>query len=550
MPVTLRTPIRGIRSRSMNTEPAPNDQLLKRFWKNIQQRELGPAIDRCNDLTRQFPAQASSWHAACHIAQMVNQPDKALQAIERALNLEPDNINWKLQHIACLIKNGETGKAKEIVSLLFQDESPATSGTTANVSQLAFLCSQLEMNKQATQLYQGLIEKEPTQGGHWYNLASIQRFEGQLEMAEVSLDRAIALNPKDFDAYELRSGLRKQTEDDNHIKEMERLLSKGIDMPAGEVKLRFALSKELEDTDSFTEAWQQLHKGATLRRKHINYKSQDDLLTIKSIQEAFSAEVIHSAKPGDDNDEAIFVIGLPRTGSTLVERILGSHKDVYAAGELNNFAVNMMQQVQKQYGKQALSRPELVNKTTRLSFINLGWDYIDSTRPATGHTARFVDKMPLNFLYAGLIHMALPAAKIIHVTRQPMDSCYAIYKCLFEDGYPWSYDLDEIAEYYAAYHGLMQHWNNAMPGVIHELAYESLVSDTEAETRRLLAHCDLEWDPDCLRFHQSKAPSTTASSTQVRQPVYSSSVGKWQNYQQQLQSTQDKLNQLGINTMT
>ena len=533
----------------MSTAPPPNDQLLKRFWTSIQQKDVRQAIDLCNQLTGHYPDEASTWQAACHIAQLVRQPDKALQAIERALSLEPENINWKLQHIACLIKVGESEKARQTVNMLFQDKETATTGTTANVSQLAFLCSQLEMNPQATQLYRGLIAKEPAQGGHWYNLASIQRFEGQLEKAEASLDRAIALNPQDFDAYELRAGLRRQTADNNHIKDMTDLLSKSIGMPAGEVKIRFALSKELEDMGEYSEAWQQLDKGATLRRKHINYKLQDDVITINSIQKAFSADVIGAAKSNEQNDEAIFVIGLPRTGSTLVERILGSHGDVHAAGELTNFATQMMQQVKTQYGMQQFSRPELVDKTTRLSFTDLGRSYIDSTRPSTGHSKRFTDKMPLNFLYAGLIKMALPDAKIIHVTRQPMDTCYAIFKCLFEDGYPWSYDLAEIAAYYTAYHRLMQHWTNVMPGAIHEVAYESLVTDTEAETRKMLAFCALEWDPQCLQFHQNTAPSTTASSSQVRNPVYTSSVGMWRNYQQQLEQTAETLKQQGIQSM-
>jgi hypothetical protein len=154
--------------------------------------------------------------------------------------------------------------------------------------------------------------------------------------------------------------------------------------------------------------------------------------------------------------------------------------------------------------------------------------------------------MPLNYLYVGLIHLALPNSKIIILQRDPMDTCYAIYKQLFVDAYPFSYDLEELAKYYAAYHELMEHWNTVLPGVVHTIKYEEVVNGLEKETRRLLEHCGLEWQAQCLQFHENKEASTTASTTQVRQPVYQSSVGKWRNYERELRPVVDILNQAGI----
>ena len=206
----------------------------------------------------------------------------------------------------------------------------------------------------------------------------------------------------------------------------------------------------------------------------------------------------------------------------------------------------MMLQVRQQPNAQKWSRKELVQQTAKLDFNDLGQAYLESTRPLTGHTAHFVDKMPLNFLYAGLIHRAMPNAKIVHLSRHPMDTCYSIYKCLFQDAYPWSYDLGEIALYYSAYHQLMTHWNTVMPGVIHELAYEDLVGDVEGKARKLLDYCGLSWDSRCVRFHESQATSTTASATQVRQPVYQSSVNRWKSYEEQLSPLREQLGKLGI----
>ncbi len=171
-----------------------------------------------------------------------------------------------------------------------------------------------------------------------------------------------------------------------------------------------------------------------------------------------------------------------------------------------------------------------------------------ATRSLRDARPHFIDKLPFNFLYAGLIHLALPKAKIVNVQRHPMDTCFAIFKQLFRDAYPFSYDLDELGRYYIAYHGLMQHWNAVMPGVIHTIRYEALVADLETEARRLLEHCGLPWDDQCLRFHENQQASTTASALQVRQPVYADSVGKWHHFERQLAPLRRLIEEAGIDT--
>jgi hypothetical protein len=206
----------------------------------------------------------------------------------------------------------------------------------------------------------------------------------------------------------------------------------------------------------------------------------------------------------------------------------------------------MTQQLRERAGDQRLSREQQVQQTASLDFERLGQVYLDSTRPLTGSSPHFVDKMPLNFLYAGLIHLSLPEAKIIHLTRHPMDTCYAIYKRLFQDAYPWSYDPGEVARYYLAYRQLMSHWKKVMPGVIYDLAYEKLVTETESQARNVIAHCNLPWQAQCLHFHEQTQTSTTASASQVRQPVYSTSVGLWRKYARQLAPLANTLRESGI----
>jgi tetratricopeptide (TPR) repeat protein len=515
----------------MNTSHLTSKQLLDKVWQSLRNKDIKQAIDSSNLLGRNFPKFAPGWQVASHVAQFIKQPQSALVAINRALKLEPANIDWQLHRASCLLMNGDNESCGKYLLDLIADSNRYT---LMQLTQLAFLCSRLELHDEAVLIYQRLIELEPTNGGHWYNLASIHRFRGQITQAGTSLEKAIVLNPEDFEAYELRSDLRRQTPDSNHVTQLKRLLERGIKMPSGEVRVCYALAKELEDIGDAEQSFSALARGATLRRKHINYSVSDDLQTIDAIMEIFSPALLAAPEKGNPTKEPVFVIGLPRTGTTLVERILGSHSKVFAAGELNNFVMQMMQQVRKHSDAQNLSRQELVKQTAKINFAQLGKAYLDSSRPLTGLTPHFVDKMPLNFLYAGLIQLSLPNAKIIHLTRHPMDTCYAIYKRLFQDGYPWSYDLKEIATYYLAYHRLMTHWKYAMPGVIHELSYEHLVTNFESGVRDLIDACDLNWESQCLDFAKNSATTTTASAAQVRQPVYTSSVHRWRDYESQL----------------
>jgi hypothetical protein len=247
-----------------------------------------------------------------------------------------------------------------------------------------------------------------------------------------------------------------------------------------------------------------------------------------------------------DCEEPIFIVGLPRTGSTLLERMLGSHSDVFAAGELQNFAIELVKLAKSTFAGERLDKLSLVNKSTRLDFSALGANYLDSTRPRTGSSRFFIDKMPLNFLYIGLIHLALPAARIVHLTRHPMDACYAIYKTPFDQAYPYSYDLQDLGRYYIAYRQLMDHWHAMLPGRVLDVAYEDLVSNTEGTIRQVLEYCDLEWQPACLDFHQSLAPTNTASAAQVREPVYTSSVAKWRHVEEGLAPLRTMFEQAGI----
>jgi tetratricopeptide (TPR) repeat protein len=405
-------------------------------------------------------------------------------------------------------------------------------------------------HQRAFEAYSKAIAADPLRPLFWFNRATVQRFLGNLAAAEADYDRVIALEPADYEAHTNRSELRKQTRDRNHVEAMERLLASGIAHWHGEVQIRHALAKEYEDLEQYSDSWLHLEKGARLRRKHLKYDVRYDLDTVDWIMQAFPdapAERVNGC-PGREPIAArpIFIVGLPRSGTTLVERILGSHSAVFAAGELNHFAAALVAAATSANGGQPLPRAQLVAATRELDFAALGADYLERARPATSQRSYFTDKMPLNYLYCGLIRRALPNARIVHVTRHPMASCYAMFKTLFKDGYPFSYDLDELARYYAGYRRLMDHWRQTMPGVIHDISYERLVRDQDSESRRLLAVCGLEWEDGCLEFHRNPTVTTTASASQVRRPIYDSSLKQWRHYEGQLEGLRTQLLTAGI----
>lgn len=517
-------------------------EMEARVWASLDDRDFDSAIARCKRLNERHPGFASGWHTASHLATRLGKPKAALAAIDRAVALEPDNPAWLLQRGLCLDKLGRSGEVRDLLGQL----QAAAFSTAYEYAGLAMLLTALGRRREALREYEKAIALDPDEPKHCYNLACLQRSLGDIEAAEANFDRTLALAPRDYEAWKIRSELRRQTPGANHVAELEALLAAGIDDPRGVAQVCYALAKELEDLGEYERAFVRLRQGAAARRGLMRYDVGRDIETMAAIRQTFTAERFGAAPPGSDNDEAIFVLGLPRTGTTLVERVLASHTDVHAAGELPNFAVELTRLARAGATGAPVDRDELVRRAAALDFRALGDAYIESTRPFTGHTPRFIDKMPLNYLYLGLIRLALPKARIVHLRRHPLDTCYAIYKQLFVDACPFSYDLVELARYYVAYDELMQHWDTVLPGVIHKVTYESLVADFETEARRLVEYCDLDWQPQCLTFYENPEASLTASTVQVRKPVYSSSVGKWRHYREQLEPLTKTLRDAGI----
>ena len=491
-------------------------------------------------LTALYPDYAPGWIARHQIAMARTSPNTALYAIDQALKIEPLNGIFLMHRAKCLLTLDRRQDALNVADAVERSDpnDPAVWESVGMVRTIA------RDHLGALAAYDRAVTIAPQEARFTYNRASARRILGDLEAAEADYDRVILLRPSDYEAYLNRSELRVQTQAHNHVQQIEALLTDNIENWRGEVQIRFALAKEYEDLGEYAKSFLQVRRGANMRRAHMKYEVAIDTATVDWIIRAFPAISTETAG-ATDGGAPIFIVGLPRSGTTLVERILSSHSLVSSAGELDCFATALVDAVRQKSGSGNVTRQELVTLSTTLDFAALGRDYMRRVQNIFTGTGRFIDKMPLNYLYCGLIHQALPHAKIIHVTRDPMAVGYAVYKTLFKSGYPFSYDLGEIGQYYVAYRRLMQHWETVIPGVMYQLSYEDLVANQMGETRKLLEYCDLEWQDACVAFHRNPAPSTTASAAQVRRPLYSSSVSQWRHYEQELSELRSVITSAG-----
>lgn len=523
-------------------DPTNEVQLLQRVRALLQQDDLNRALAACRELNSRFPGNAEGWCAASVLACRLGNAGKGVEFADRALSIIPEDGHFLIARASAWVQAGRRDSAMSDA-----EEAVRLASNDAEILDMAGgVSSRCESFERAAEFYERGIALVPGNSRLHFNLGTVKRFLGDNGAAEASFDRAIELNPDDAEAFQLRSDLRTQSRESNHVDELKQRLGKVSGNWRSEMKLQFALAKELEDLDQHEASFDALKKGADLRRRHMSYRVEKDLATIDEIIGFYSPERLAGITPGRGGSGAIFIVGLPRTGTTLVERILGSHDDVQSLGELNEFALEMTRLVRPLLPGKG-EGASLVEKSAGIDFQALGSGYLARVSSRRNTEPRFIDKLPLNFLYCGLIHRAMPDARIVHVTRNPMDACFAMYKRLFRDAYPMSYDLDDLGRYYCSYRKLMQHWHSVLPDVIHEVAYESLIEAQDSVTRDLLSYCDLPWQEDCLKFEENSAAATTASASQVRQPIYRSSVNNWRNYRDQLGHLRQVLANEGVN---
>jgi tetratricopeptide (TPR) repeat protein len=493
----------------------------------------------CRELTLRHPEFVLGWYLAAQIAVRRTGMTDALFLLEKALALEPAHPPALLLKAQCLAATGRLIQAAACAAVAQEHAPPEPAFWDA----LGSVLSRAGEHERALTVCEEAVRRAPGAPRPLVNRAVERRHLGDLEGAERDYDEVIAVSPLEFEAYRSRSELRTQTLRRNHVPELEDALVRHSPAWRGEVQLRYALAKEYADLGEHEQALRHLKLGARLRREHMRYDVKNDVATVNWLREAFP-DPPHAPPAAACRDAPVFVVGLPRSGTALVARILGSHPQLASAGELDCFARALVEAARRGSRGRALSRREMIVCSAGLDFAALGQDYIDRARDAGATTGRFIDSMPLNYLYCGLMRRALPRARIVHVSRAPLAACHAIHSTLFEDGHPFSYDLGELGQYYIAYRRLMAHWQRTLPGAIHEVSYEGMIIDQPEETRRLLEFCGLEWDEACVERQPGEAAATDPA--QLCRPQRIPEVFAWRHYESHLAGLRAQLLAAGI----
>lgn len=389
--------------------------------------------------------------------------------------------------------------------------------------------SNLDRVDEAEAKFRRAIAVEPSLAGAFHNLGVLLKERGRLGEAVEAAEEAIRLAPGNVAYHEHLAALRPFVADDDDIKALEALELTTLGAQ-DRIHLHFALAKAYEDTGQPARAFAQLLAGNRLKRAQVVYDESAKIGAMERARGLLTADFIAARQGlGDQSRLPVFIVGMPRSGTTLIEQILASHPEVFGAGELNLFAQSV------DAVANAMPRsppfPELAAAMEAEHFRTLGAFYCDRLAQRAPGASRVVDKMPENFLFTGLIHLALPNATIIHAVRDPVDTCVSCFSILFAQQ-PHTYDLAELGRYYRQYRALMAHWRRVLPPQrMIEVRYEDLVGDLEAVARRVVDRCGLAWDARCLDFHRTERSVRTASATQVRRPIYRSSIGRWRKYE-------------------
>lgn len=386
----------------------------------------------------------------------------------------------------------------------------------------------------------------PMGAGHaalWQELGLARFFLGAVDEAEVCIERALSLSGNLPAALHLRSVLRRQRQDAHHVDDLQRRLD-ATDDPELRVALLFALSKELEDLGDHPASFKALSRGAALKASRSTPALDAELATMRRIGECHTASTLKAMGPGADVEGPLFIIGMPRSGTTLLERMLGRVPGVVPAGELLDLKLVLEAAVRT--SRASWPGVDPVEAILGMDAATIGADYLRGAREAVDGGRWWIDKTPVNFLYVGLIRQCLPRARILHLTRQPMDACFAVYKTLFGQAYPFSYRLDTLGDYYIAYRRLMAHWCREFPAQILDVPYERLVTQTEAVAREVLLFCGLPWEEAVLQPELNRAASSTASAAQVREPIHARSVGAWRRHAAALEPLRRRLEDAGL----
>lgn len=505
--------------------------LWQRVRDDIDSNRLESAQSLLKAIIAIDPGDTQAYLHLCGLCSAADQQRSAVTWALAAAGTSPDDAETLGDIVAALLWVGEIIRARELL------DSPVLA-TSRSISTLVRTAGQRQaIGEHPAAL--ALMERARSAGADGrdflFHHAVQLAFNGHLEDARAQLERCIALDPPDGRAFVQLARMDKQAERSNHLDRIDVALKLVAPGTQSHAALEFARHEELSSVLRHEEAWQSLLRGNALMHAHFRHDSFREATLFAKLMDACTADFLRAEeKSAQEGPNPIFVIGMPRSGTTLLERMLGNHSCVASAGELGDFPRSLA--LATDHLAPIMFDEITLSRLPEIDWCEVGHTYLAQTHWRAHGKPYFVDKLPRNWMVAGLLHLALPRARILHVVRDPMDVCYSNWRAFFGSGHEhaYSYDLDSLASHHQQYCKLMNHWHRVMPGRILDIEYSHLVHDSAMSMRKIFAFCGLAYEPDCEELDRNRLPCATLSMSQVRQRIRTDTFDEWQPYAGQL----------------
>jgi tetratricopeptide (TPR) repeat protein len=501
-------------------------------------------VDACaSEILRREPDSAEGYFLDGLARKVQKKPLKAIEAFLKALALDENRYDAAVElanQYSIARRNGDAAAL-----LAMYEEALANSPVYLDMA--ATIYTEIGLPQKAWPLYLKATELQPGVDLFQANRAACAVYLGRIEEAREIYLALLQRFPNHRRNHYQLSRLQK-ARDFTHVEQMKGILRASKEPPERSIPLFYAIAKELEDLEQWDESFEYYRRAGDAVSKVAAYDVARDIGLIDRIIETCDAEWLADTSADTPQDASgktpIFIVGLPRTGTTLTERILSSHSQVQSLGE--TLFLQMVLRRESGVASVENMNPDIIAALASRDMGSIAKEYLDAVGYRLGPEPMFIEKLPFNFLYLGFIARAWPEARIVHLLRNPMDACFSMYKQVFTWAYKFSYSLDSLGRYYVAYDRLRRHWQGILGERLVEVEYEALVADQEGETRRLLDRLGLPFEQACLEFDRNRAPSTTASNVQVRDKVHSGSVQRWKRFEAHLQPLKEYLESAGI----
>ncbi len=514
-------------------------ELLKKGFQALSRGDIPTAGECCQKALKIQPDLPQGHFLVGLVALEAKDRATAFSAFQSVVKLDRDHAAaWA--HLARMyMSEGQVNKADAALR-----ETQRIKPTDPIVLDLiGMTLSQMGEHEVARAFFARANTTQANHPPYMLNLANNLVHFGDNETADIIFRDVINIQKDSPQAHWALASSNK-AKDTSHIEEMQQLAQRHAKNPRALAFYQYAIGKEYEDLREWDKAFEAFSAGAAARRETVEYDEEAEIAMFDYLEQAYTRDWFDSMEDGNPDPSPIFVLGQPRTGTTLVERVIAAHSQVHSAGELQQFGL-ALRRLSNYRNPKRFTR-ELFELAQQLKPARVGSRYLQTTGRMRGTRLRFVDKLPQNYLMLPLILKALPNAKIVHLVRDPMDACFASFKQLFADAYLHSYEQREMARHHARYRRLMQVWRERFPGRFIDISYEETARDLEPNAKALMANLELPWEDACLDFHRQEGAVPTASAVQVREPAHTRSIGRWRHYEQRLQPMLEELSAAGI----